>query len=204
MRQVRDKKQKNKIQNLTKEERGRISDLLGMEEQLRNLASRMRSTSTALKRYELEDLVQEVFLKTLVKLEKFRGDNGCSLSTWTYRVARNHILDLTRATSIRPQPIGDSILSFGTSPFITNRDTFKGYSLRKETKNLLKWLRENPDEIENGWEVLNIMLRSHGNKEYTAVAMTVHTKKPWTINDVRRVLVRIKQTGAFSELCCPI
>lgn len=41
-----------------------------------------------------EDATQEVFLKATEKLSLFRGDS--SLSTWIYRIARNHLIDVRR------------------------------------------------------------------------------------------------------------
>lgn len=43
---------------------------------------------------QAEDAAQEVFIKAYRSLEKFRDDS--SFSTWLYRIASNHCLDLLR------------------------------------------------------------------------------------------------------------
>jgi RNA polymerase sigma-70 factor (ECF subfamily) len=42
----------------------------------------------------VDDLVQDVFVKILSKMGKFRGE--ASLKTWIYRLAVNHIIDVNR------------------------------------------------------------------------------------------------------------
>ena len=44
-----------------------------------------------------EDAAQETFLKAHRSLDAFRGD--CAFSTWLYRIASNHCLDLRRKTA---------------------------------------------------------------------------------------------------------
>jgi RNA polymerase sigma-70 factor (ECF subfamily) len=58
-----------------------------------SLAYRMVGTA------EAEDLVQDIFLLAHRKLAGFRGDS--SLSTWLYRIATNHCLDVLRSRQVR-------------------------------------------------------------------------------------------------------
>jgi RNA polymerase sigma-70 factor (ECF subfamily) len=57
---------------------------------------------------ELDDAVQEVFLKVHRSLDKFHGDSA--FSTWLYRVAMNHCLDVRRRVARRRTQSLDAIL----------------------------------------------------------------------------------------------
>jgi RNA polymerase sigma factor (sigma-70 family) len=49
---------------------------------------------------DAEDAAQDIFLKTYRRLKEFRFES--SFSTWLYRVAYHHCLDLLKARSRRP------------------------------------------------------------------------------------------------------
>lgn len=151
-----------------------------------------------LRGYEVEDLVQEVMLKALVKLHLFNGKNGCSFKTWVQNVARNHLCSMSRSVKRRPMFTTDD----GTLPHRPYRDDpAQKTLLRSSTKELLSWLRANPDGVKHGWEVLNLLLKTHGDYEYTAFALTMHTGLPWTVQAVRAAKNRISQTPRGRELC---
>ena len=57
---------------------------------------------------EAEDAAQEIFLKAFQSLGKFRGSS--SFSTWLYRVASNHCLDLLRKDARRKSESLDALL----------------------------------------------------------------------------------------------
>ena len=50
---------------------------------------------------DVEDLLQEVFIKIYQKLNEY--DSGLKFSSWAYRIAHNHVIDFFRKVSARPQ-----------------------------------------------------------------------------------------------------
>jgi RNA polymerase sigma-70 factor (ECF subfamily) len=57
---------------------------------------------------DAEDAAQEIFLKTYRRLKDFRFES--SFSTWLYRVAYHHSLDLMKARSRRPAESLDAMV----------------------------------------------------------------------------------------------
>ena len=52
------------------------------------------------KSLEVEDAVQEIFLKAYTKIHTFRSDMGAKFSHWLFTIARNHCLSLLRKRGI--------------------------------------------------------------------------------------------------------
>lgn len=50
---------------------------------------------------DIDDLLQEVFIKIYQKLNEY--SETLKFSSWAYRIAHNHMVDYFRKTSIRPQ-----------------------------------------------------------------------------------------------------
>ena len=50
---------------------------------------------------DIEDLLQEVFIKIYQKLNEY--DEVLKFSSWAYRIAHNHVIDYFRKTNVRPQ-----------------------------------------------------------------------------------------------------
>lgn len=50
---------------------------------------------------DIEDLLQEVFIKIYQKLNEY--DEVLKFSSWAYRIAHNHVVDYFRKTNVRPQ-----------------------------------------------------------------------------------------------------
>lgn len=50
---------------------------------------------------DIEDLLQEVFIKIYQKLNEY--DEVLKFSSWAYRIAHNHVIDHFRKTSARPR-----------------------------------------------------------------------------------------------------
>ncbi len=157
------------------------------------LATKLHSGLHGLKSScDREDLVQEVYLKAITKLHQFRGES--TLKTWVVAVGRNTLLRMAKQAARRPRSVGD------LDPLV-NSDPGRRLVLRSSTKDLLAWLRANPSEVESGWQVLNLLLWTHGNYDYVALAMCLHTRRPWTTERVRRVIRRIRQTPRGLVLC---
>ncbi len=73
---------------------------------VRALCSAMLGDST-----EAQDAAQDVFLKAFRGLRKFRAD--AAFSTWLYRIARNHCLDLLKTRKRRAEDSLDALLEKG-------------------------------------------------------------------------------------------
>ena len=50
---------------------------------------------------DIEDLLQEIFIKIYQKLNEY--DSALKFSSWAYRIAHNHVIDYFRRVSARPQ-----------------------------------------------------------------------------------------------------
>jgi len=50
---------------------------------------------------DIEDLLQEVFIKIYQKLNEY--DEVLKFSSWAYRITHNHVVDYFRKASVRPQ-----------------------------------------------------------------------------------------------------
>ena len=170
-------------------------DLLELRGTLNALAYRMHKDMAGLAPWEPDDLVQEVFLKAITKLDRFQGRS--SLKTWVVSVAKRHLLTMARAAAIRPRPAGDAVLEVRQR--VLDRD--RQGELRDSTGDLLEWLASNPDEVARGWEVLNLLLWNHGNYPYVAFAMSFHTGEGWSEQRVRAVVRKIKETPQGRALC---
>ena len=160
------------------------------------LAKALHKNNAPLRTFDAEDLFQDAFLRTMIKLPGYRGESN--LKTWACGVARNHLLDQARHLRHSPTPSGDAI------SLTANRrghDESKSRELREGIKGLLGWLNKSPGGIEHGWEVLNLMLKTEGNLDYTATAMIFHTGESWTVERVRSVVRKIKVTPKGQALC---
>lgn len=109
-------------------------------------------------RNDVEDAVQEVFIKIYRGLPSYRGD--AKLSTWIYRIARNHALNV-RARPCHPQyPIEDAygVAASGAGP----DETFRRAEMRRDVEELLARLEERYR--------IALELRYMADKSYTEIA----------------------------------
>jgi len=89
-------------------------------------------------RHDVEDTVQEVFIKVYHGLPSYRGN--AKLSTWIYRIARNHALNV-RARPDHPQyPLEDAhhIAAPGAGP----DESYRQAEIRRGIEHLLAGLDE--------------------------------------------------------------
>ncbi len=148
----------------------------------------MWATSDALRaEWEVEDLVQEVLLRALARLDQFQGKNGSSLATWVGSVARTHIVSMARAASRARRFAGSDSANAA-------REEVTGYrwDLREATKGLLASLED--DGVPWGWEALNLCLKYQADWNRVALALTVHTGEAWTPERVRKTIERVERT----------
>jgi RNA polymerase sigma-70 factor (ECF subfamily) len=59
-------------------------------------------------RFDVEDVVQDVFVKVYGALRQFRGES--KLSSWIYQIARNEALNQTRGKRPAAEPLDDAAL----------------------------------------------------------------------------------------------
>jgi RNA polymerase sigma-70 factor (ECF subfamily) len=88
--------------------------LSGSEKAFRSLVERYHPTVFAVVRSvigdsdDVDDVVQEVFIKVYRGLAKYRGD--AKFSTWVYRIARNESINAARKRVISGQSIEDTVI----------------------------------------------------------------------------------------------
>jgi RNA polymerase sigma factor (sigma-70 family) len=147
--------------------------------------------------WDREDLVQEAYLRVLIKIEDFKGDS--KLKTWVYRIARNRALDMARRAKLNSETISREIPE--ESLFSRELRSSKRMEFTEGIKALMRWLKQNPEQIENGWEVMTLMLKNGGNSRFVASAMTKHTGHKWSTRSVNNVVKKVKASRLGSELC---
>lgn len=130
-----------------------------------------------------------------------------SLGHFVTRTAKNHLLSLARTASREYRP--KLVEPESAEGWVDRRprggeDSLHRAMLREETRLLLRWLAENPEEVPHGRDVLNLLLWNHGDFEYVALAMTIRTRKPWTAERVRSVVRRIKETEHGRAMCAAL
>jgi RNA polymerase sigma-70 factor (ECF subfamily) len=79
------------------------------QDRVYNLAARMLSDHA-----EAEDVAQEVFISVHQALPRFRGE--CRLSTWIFRVAKNHCLNRLKKVAVREAAASDVEDAAGGEP----------------------------------------------------------------------------------------
>jgi RNA polymerase sigma-70 factor, ECF subfamily len=90
---------------------------------------------TQLPKEDIEDLLQEVFIKIYQKLNEY--NEILKFSSWAYRITHNHIIDYFRKTNARPKT--NSLEEFELAKLLKS-----GSNLEKElvTKDCLKKIKE--------------------------------------------------------------
>lgn len=173
-----------------------------------NLAFDMRRKIRFLHAMEIEDLVQECMHRVLWDIEDYDPQGRASFKSWAVDVVRGHILSLSRRLATRktdfleeltPEPGTDSNGPKYEPSCLP--DVGRRLMLRSQTQDLLGWLSKSPDGVQYGWEVLNLLLKTHGNRAYAAKALSIHTGQKWTLKRVDSVLAQISVTPRGRDLC---
>jgi RNA polymerase sigma-70 factor (ECF subfamily) len=112
---------------------------------------------------EAEDAVQEVFLKALQGLDRFKGQS--SLSTWLYRIAVNHCLNIRRQRKWRQWLNLDFLndLELVSEATTDNPHTF--LEKQEEKKLVQQAITQLPDR--QRWAII---LSHYENKSYQEIA----------------------------------
>jgi len=107
---------------------------------------------------EVEDVIQEIFIKIYRNLSGYRGD--ASLSTWIYRISRNEAINAVSRFRLETEPLDESVGRVG-------REARPDECLdRTEAKHRLEELLATLDERYR----IAIELRYMGEKSYAEIA----------------------------------
>lgn len=119
--------------------------LEGSEGAFRGLVERHHPTVFAVVRSvvgdrdDIDDVVQEVFVKVYRGLSKFRGES--KFSTWIYRIARNEAINAVKKRTLAAQPIEDTVIE---TPIALRPDAlFERKAERTEIEGYLARLDDN-------------------------------------------------------------
>ncbi|KMJ58007.1 RNA polymerase [Bacillus sp. LL01] len=133
------------------------------------------------KHHDVEDLVQEVFIRALKSLDRFKGESAPK--TWLYSIARNVAIDAHRK---RKRDRWKWLFSFenGSVPEkMTTETPEELYFVSEEQKELLNAIRTLKESYQ---EVLIMRAIKELSVQETAAALC------WTENKVRSTLHRAK------------
>jgi RNA polymerase sigma factor (sigma-70 family) len=132
----------------------------GSERAFRQLVERHHPTVFAVVRSvlgdrdDVEDVVQEVFIKVYRGLATFRGD--ARFSTWIYRIARNESINAVRKKTIEGSPIEDVVVE---SPAAARPDTVA--EREAERTEIGRYLAQLDDNYRTALELRYIAERSY-------------------------------------------
>jgi len=118
---------------------------------------------------DVEDIIQETFIKVYKSLNIFDGD--LKFSTWIYQIARNTMIDAIRKKQIRPQTV-----------FFEEDDTLKFFKAdidiqaQIETKDQVKILQELIDALPYKYREV-LILRFLEDKNYDEIMDIVQKSK---------------------------
>lgn len=138
-------------------------------------------------RAEVDDTVQEIFIKIYRGLPSFRGDSR--LSTWIYRIARNESLNAYSRTRHDPQPIEEMehLASADGNP----DEVYGKREIRERLENLLSRLEEHYRVV--------LELRYMGEKSYMEIAKIMDIPVGTVKTYIYRAKASLKKMLAGSE-----
>ena len=131
---------------------------------------------------ELQDILQETFIKAYYNLNNF--DSDLKFSSWVYRIAHNSIIDAHRKNKIRPQgnlvDIEDSLLQNIASDTNVLKEVDQKY-IRKNIEDALENMEQKYREV--------LVLKFFEEKDYKEISDIL--KKP--MGTVATLLNRAKK-----------
>jgi RNA polymerase sigma-70 factor (ECF subfamily) len=145
-------------------------------------------------RDDVEDVIQNVFVKVYKGLHRFRGDSR--LSTWIYQIARNEALNAAGRSKRNLEPLGD--LDIASSEKDSPEARFGERELRGQLESALSQL----DEVQR----VAIELRYMAERSYNEIADimniplgTVKTNIYRGKAELRRIMGRRRLRGEAKE-----
>lgn len=139
----------------------------------------------------VDDVVQEVFIRTYEKLHTFRG--AASFSSWLYRLARNHAIGHLRKITRRPRlsslDDGDSGLALSERLPDSDRPD-SGYTVDARRAAVSKMVTDLPREYR---EVVNLYYTSE--LSYEDIANVLRLPLNTVKTRLRRARLRLSQSA---------
>jgi len=170
----------------------------GSEKAFREIVERYHAMTFAVvrgilgDRSDVEDVMQEVFIKVYRGLGGFRGE--AKLSSWIYQIARNEALNKARKPSVTETPLDDVVIE---SPEESRPDA--EYRRKIEREYLERCLAELDEDFRTALE-----LRYMGEMSYTEISETmglpIGTVKTY-IHRGKIELKRVMSRRLFVDLC---
>lgn len=142
-------------------------------------------------RDDVEDVVQEVFIKVYRALATFRTD--ARFSTWLYRIARNEAVSAVRKRTLSGPPIEETVLE--SSSASRPDEQFRAEEEREVMSRCLEQLDDHYRTV--------LELRYLGERSYQeiseAMELPIGTVKSYIHRakaDLKRIMMREKKRGA--------
>jgi RNA polymerase sigma-70 factor (ECF subfamily) len=136
-------------------------------------------------RDDVEDVVQDVFIKVYRALATFRTDSR--FSTWLYRIARNEAISHVRKKTMSGPPIEETVLE---SPESSRPD--QQYQVREEQSLMSRYL----EQLEENYRTV-LELRYLGERSYQeiseAMELPIGTVKSYIYRakaELKRIMTR--------------
>lgn len=119
---------------------------------------------TSVSKEDIEDLLQDIFIKIYLNLRGF--DTSLKFSSWAYRIAHNEIITWYRKKKIRPQINfedyeEENLINF----FAEDTDIEKEFGIQE----LKKHIKESIDKLDDKYKDI-IILRFLEEKEYEEIS----------------------------------
>ena len=139
---------------------------------------------------DIEDLMQEIFIKTYTNLNDFDFNKDIKFSSWIYRISHNHTISNYRKIKARPQVTPGETNEIILNNIIGDFDIIKKTDQKILKKNIFKILNALPIKYK---EVL--VLKFFEEKSYEEIG-DILKKPPGTIATlIRRAKISFKKTA---------
>ena len=132
-------------------------------------------------RDDVEDVVQEVFIKVFRGLGRFRGD--AQLSSWIYRIARNEAINATKRTRISGQPIEE--IELADSADVRPDERYHQAEAQQELEGYLA-------QLEEDYRVV-LELRYLGEKSYAEISEITELPIGTVKSYIHRAKIQLKR-----------
>ena len=132
-------------------------------------------------REDVDDVVQEAFIKAYRGLGGFRGD--AKFSTWLYRIARNEAINASKRRTFETRPIDDVVLE---APSGSRPD--ESYARRAEQVDLDRHLAQLDEKYRTALE-----LRYMGDKSYAEISETMDLPVGTVKTYIHRAKIELKR-----------
>jgi len=136
---------------------------------------------------DVEDVMQEVFIKVYRGLGGFRGE--AKLSSWIYQIARNEALNRTRKPNFPEAPIDDAVIE---TPEESRPDAQFGRKIERE------YLERCLGELDEDFRVV-LELRYMGEMSYAEIGKTMGLPIGTVKTYIHRAKIELKRVMGRRE-----